>query len=304
MRYEDLIAQSTSDPEGFWLKAAQAITWDQMPRQACDFSTPPIAKWFPDGVMNTCYNALDRHVAAGRGTQTALIYDSPVTHTKARYSFAAMRDEVAKIAGGLRDLGVTKGDRVLIYMPMVPQAVFAMLACARLGAVHSVVFGGFAAKEIAVRLDDTAAKVVLTATGGIEPGRIVPYIPLMEEALAIARHQPQALVCLSRPEIEADIPAFYHDWARFAAATPAPCEPVASTDPLYILYTSGTTGAPKGIVRENGGHAVAMAWTMQHLYDVGPGQVFWAASDIGWVVGHSYIVYAPLPAQRGDNGAL
>ena len=247
--------------------------------------------------MNTCYNALDRHVAAGRGDDTALIYDSPVTGTKAQFTFTQMRDEVAKIAGGLKGLGVTKGDRVLIYMPMVPQAVFAMLACARIGAVHSVVFGGFAAKEIAVRLDDTQAKVILTATGGIEPGRTVPYIPLVEEALGLAQHQPQAIVCLNRPEIEADMPAAYHDWQTWAAsAPPAPCEPMASTDPLYILYTSGTTGAPRGIVRENGGHAVAMAWTMRHLYDVGPGQVFWAASDIGWVVGHSYIVYAPLLA--------
>lgn len=294
MRYDDLIAQSTNDPEGFWLEAAKGIAWNQAPSKACDFSDAPVAKWFPDGVMNTCYNALDRHVEAGRGAEPALIYDSPVTDTKAIYSFATMRDEVAKIAGGLRDLGVEKGDRVLIYMPMVPQSVFAMLACARIGAVHSVVFGGFAAKEIAVRLDDTKAKVLLTATGGIEPGRTVPYIPLVEAALEAANHQPDAVVCLKRPEIEADVPSTFHDWAEFTDIKPADCLPLSSNDPLYILYTSGTTGAPKGIVRENGGHAVAMNWTMKHLYDVGPGQVFWAASDIGWVVGHSYIVYAPL----------
>ena len=294
MKYDDLIAGSTIDPEGFWLSAAEGISWDTKPTKACDFSAAPVAKWFPDGVMNTCYNALDRHVEAGRGDETALIYDSPVTETKARFTFAQMRDEVARIAGGLRDLGVVKGDRVLIYMPMVPQSVFAMLACARIGAVHSVVFGGFAAKEIAVRLDDTKAKVLLTATGGIEPGRTVPYIPLVEAALEAADHQPEAVVCLQRPEIAADVPSTFQDWSTFADAAPADCVQLSSNDPLYILYTSGTTGAPKGIVRENGGHAVAMNWTMTNLYDVGPGQVFWAASDIGWVVGHSYIVYAPL----------
>lgn len=297
MNYDDLYAQSKSDPEGFWLKAAKAIDWDRSPASACDFSAPPAAKWFPDGVMNTCYNAVDRHVAAGRGDTAALIYDSPVTGKQQTFSFADMQAQVAQVAGGLKGLGVEKGDRVLIYMPMVPQAVFAMLACARIGAVHSVVFGGFAAKEIAVRIDDAKAKVLLTATGGIEPTRTVPYIPLVTEALEMASHKPDGVVCLNRPEIEADLSASFIDWEEWAEnATPADCVPLNSNDPLYILYTSGTTGAPKGIVRENGGHAVAMVWTMKHLYDVQPGQTFWAASDIGWVVGHSYIVYGPLLA--------
>ncbi len=297
MTYADLYAQSMADPEGFWLRAAQEIDWIMAPTRACDFSEAPAARWFPDGQLNTCYNAVDRHVAAGRGDAAALIYDSPVTRTQRAFSYQQLQAEVALLAGGLRNLDVDKGDRVLIYMPMVPEAVFAMLACARIGAVHSVVFGGFAAKEIAVRIDDAEAKVVLTATGGIEPTRQVPYIPLVTEALGLARHRPAAVVCLQRPEIADPLPEAFLDWqSMLDQAAPAPCVTLDSGDPLYILYTSGTTGAPKGIVRENGGHAVALHWTMKHLYDVQAGQTFWAASDIGWVVGHSYIVYAPLLA--------
>ena len=293
--YADLHARSMADPDGFWLEAAQAIDWIKFPEQAVDLSASPAAKWFPDGQLNTCYNAVDRHVEAGRGEATALIYDSPVTGTKHAYSFTSLQAEVARLAGGLKDLGVEQGDRVLIYMPMVPEAVFAMLACARIGAVHSVVFGGFAAKEIAVRIDDAEAKVILTATGGIEPTRTVPYVPLVQDALEAATHKPEAVVCLQRPQVPADLPAAFKDWeAWLAAADPTDCVPLEAGDPLYVLYTSGTTGAPKGIVRENGGHAVAMAWSMKHLYDVQAGQTFWAASDIGWIVGHSYIVYAPL----------
>ena len=295
--YAALYAQSINDPEGFWLQAAQALSWDQIPTKACDFSEAPAAKWFPDGKLNTCYNAVDRHVVAGRGDAPALIYDSPVTGSKRTYSFAEIQIEVAKIAGGLRALGVTQGETVLIYMPMVPEAIFAMLACARIGAVHSVVFGGFAPREIAVRLDDTAAKVVLTATGSLEPNRQVPYIPLVTEALERARHAPEAVVCLKRPQVPGDLPDTFQDWQEWLSdVTPADCVSLAASDPLYILYTSGTTGAPKGIVRDNGGHSVALLWSMKHLYDVQAGQTFWAASDIGWVVGHSYIVYAPLLA--------
>lgn len=295
--YADLHARSMADPDGFWLEAAQAIDWIKFPRQAVDLSDSPAAKWFPDGQLNTCFNAVDRHVAAGRGDAPALIYDSPVTGTKRTYTYADLQAEVAKLAGGLKNLGVEQGDRVMIYMPMVPEAVFSMLACARIGAVHSVVFGGFASKEIAVRIDDAQAKVILTATGGIEPTRTAPYVPLVQEALEAATHQPEAVVCLQRPQVPADLPAAFQDWeAWLAAADPVACVPLNAGDPLYVLYTSGTTGAPKGIVRENGGHAVAMAWSMKHLYDVQAGQTFWAASDIGWIVGHSYIVYAPLIA--------
>ena len=295
--YADLYARSLADPAGFWLEAAKAIDWIKFPTQAVDLTDLPAAKWFPDGQLNTCTNAVDRHVVAGRGGELALIYDSPVTGNKQTYSFAALQAEVARLAGGLKNLGVAKGDQVLIYMPMVPQVVFAMLACARIGAVHSVVFGGFAAREIAVRIDDAKAKVILTATGGIEPTRTVPYVPLVQEALVAAQHKPEAVVCLQRPQVPADLPPTFQDWkAWLAAADPADPVPLNAGDPLYVLYTSGTTGTPKGIVRENGGHAVAMVWSMKHLYDVQAGQTFWAASDIGWAVGHSYIVYAPLIA--------
>ena len=297
MTYASLYAQSMADPETFWLTAAKELDWIQTPTRSCDFSAAPVARWFPDGQINTCYNAVDRHVDRGRGDATALIYDSPVTGTQRTFSYQELQIKVAQLAGALKNLNVNKGDRVLIYMPMVPEAVFAMLACARIGAVHSVVFGGFAAKEIAVRIDDAEAKVILTATGGIEPNRQVPYIPLVSEALALARHTPSAVMCLKRPEFDDAMPDHFLDWQTFLCeADPVPCLTLNAGDPLYILYTSGTTGAPKGIVRENGGHAVALNWSMKHLYDVQAGQTFWAASDIGWVVGHSYIVYAPLLA--------
>ncbi|MEV4165901.1 propionyl-CoA synthetase [Nonomuraea dietziae] len=276
--------------ELFWDAAARGITWDVEPRTVYGEG-----RWFPDGRLNTCFNALDRHVLDGRGEQAALIYDSPVTGVKRTYTYAGLRDEVARAAGMLRDLGVGKGDTVVIYMPMVPETVIAMLACARLGAVHSVVFGGFAAAELAVRVDHARPKVVLSASCGIEVSRVVPYKPLLDAALAQASHRPDAVVVLQRPELTAELGEGRHDWAGFDSE-PAGCVSVAATDPLYILYTSGTTGAPKGVVRDNGGHAVALHWSMSHVYGAAPGEVFWAASDVGWVVGHSYIVYGPLLA--------
>jgi propionyl-CoA synthetase len=294
--YAEVYEQSLRDPNGFWGEAATAIDWEREPTVVLDSSRAPLYRWFSDGQLNTCFNALDRHVDRGRADQAALIYDSPVTGTQRTYSFADLRDEVARVAGGLRELGVGKGDRVVIYMPMVPETVMAMLACARIGAVHSVVFGGFAANELATRIDDAAPRVVLSASCGIEPGRIVEYQPLLDAALDIARHQPDHVVVLQRPQAEAAlVTGRDRTWSEWLAeAEPAPCVTVAATDPLYILYTSGTTGEPKGVVRDNGGHAVALAWSMRYLYDVQPGDVYWAASDVGWVVGHSYIVYAPL----------
>ncbi|CAB4852211.1 unannotated protein [freshwater metagenome] len=286
---------SLSDPSAFWGEAASAIDWSVDPTQVLDSSDAPFYRWFTDGRLNTCWNALDRHVAAGRGETTALIYDSPLTETSFTYTYARLRDEVATFAGALRGLGVGVGDRVLIYMPMVPEAVIAMLAVARLGAVHSVVFGGFASHELAIRIDDATPKVVLSASCGLEPGRVVEYMPLLDAALELAEHQPDAVVVLVRPQHVVDLGTRALDWREIvAAASPVECVPVAATDPLYVLYTSGTTGKPKGIVRDNGGHAVALAWSMRNIYDIGPGEVFWAASDIGWVVGHSYIVYGPL----------
>jgi propionyl-CoA synthetase len=293
--YADAYRQSLADPEAFWLEAARAIDWEQPPERALDDSRPPFYRWFPDGVLNTCYNALDRHVAAGNGSRTALVYDSPVTGGKGTYSYAELRDEVARFAGVLRQLGVRTGDRVLIYMPMVPQAVVAMLACARLGAVHSVVFGGFAPPELAVRIDDARPTVLVCASCGIEPNRVVPYKPIVDQALRLATHQPQWTVVLQREQEHAEMGERDVDWdAALATAEPFGCLPVAATDPLYILYTSGTTGKPKGVVRDNGGHAVALTWSMANIYGIGPGDVWWTASDVGWVVGHSYIVYAPL----------
>jgi propionyl-CoA synthetase len=294
-RYAEAYAASIEDPDGFWGAAAEAITWSTMPTVVCDDSAAPLYRWFSDGRLNTCYNALDRHVAAGHGDRLALIHDSPITGTQQRYTYAELTDAVARFAGVLAGLGVGAGDRVVLSMPMVPEAVIGMLACARLGAVHSVVFGGFAAEELAVRIDDARPKVILSASCGIEPNRVVAYKPLLDEALAIATHQPDACVILQRPQLEAAMGERDHDWAALAAsAEPVGCTDVAATDPLYILYTSGTTGRPKGIVRDNGGHAVALAWSMANVYDIGPGDVWWAASDVGWVVGHSYIVYAPL----------
>jgi len=293
--YRALFESSITDPATFWADAAKAVTWTRDPQRILDDSNPPFYRWFPDAELNTCANALDRHVAE-RGDQAALIYDSPVTGTKRTYTYRELRDATAKVAGALRGLGVEKGDRVVIYMPMVPEAVMAMLACARLGATHSVVFGGFAAHELAARIDDAKPKVVVAASCGIEPTRIVEYKPMLDSALQIAEHTPRACVILQRDQKPCDlIEGRDVDWHELVAtAEPADPVPVAATDPLYVLYTSGTTGKPKGIVRDNGGHAVALLWSMRNIYGIEPGDVFWTASDVGWVVGHSYIVYAPL----------
>ncbi|MEO3858011.1 propionyl-CoA synthetase [Acrocarpospora sp. B8E8] len=295
--YHDVYAESLKDPEAFWLAAARAVSWSRAPQRALDDTNAPLYRWFPDGELNTCHNALDRHVAAGHGDRTALIYDSPVTGAAARYTYAELLDQVARFAGVLRGLGVGKGDRVVIYMPMVPQAAIAMLACARLGAVHSVVFGGFAPKELTARIDDAEPKVVVCASCGIEPTRVVEYKPIVDEAIAAAAHPPEKVVVLQRERARAEMGERDADWDELmSAAEPAACVDVAATDPLYILYTSGTTGRPKGVVRDNGGHAVALLWSMAGVYGIGPGDVWWTASDVGWVVGHSYIVYAPLLA--------
>ncbi|WP_410581311.1 propionyl-CoA synthetase [Amycolatopsis sp. lyj-108] len=287
--------RSLEDPEGFWLEAAQAIDWTRPPTQALDASKAPFYRWFPDGELNTAFNALDRHVRDGRGEQIALIWDSPVTDSVRRFTYAELLDDVARFAGALASLGVGKGDRVIVYMPMVPEAAVAMLACARLGAVHSVVFGGFAPKELAARIEDAKPKVIVAASCGIEPARVVEYKPIIDEALAGTAHQPDKVVVLQRERARAEMGARDADWTELVAkASPADPVPVAATDPLYILYTSGTTGKPKGVVRDTGGHAVALAWSMGAIYDIRPGDVWWTASDVGWVVGHSYIVYAPL----------
>jgi propionyl-CoA synthetase len=294
--YEQTYRRSLHDSEGFWREAAAAVDWTVEPARVLDADNPPFYRWFVGGELNTCANALDRHVAAGHGERLALVYDSPITGSARTYTSAQLTDEVARFAGVLRDLGVGRGDRVVIYMPMVPEAAVAMLACARLGAVHSVVFGGFAPHELAVRIDDATPSVVVTASCGIEPTRTIPYLPMIDKALDLASHPVQHCVVLQRAQLEAELtPGRDVDWAQaMAAAAPADPVPVAATDPLYILYTSGTTGRPKGIVRDNGGHAVALAWSMPNVYGIGPGDVWWAASDVGWVVGHSYIVYAPL----------
>jgi len=289
-------ARSLADPASFWGEAAAAIDWDRPFDRVLDDSRPPFYRWFPGGMLNTCHNAVDRHVAAGRGDQAALIYDSPVTGTLRRFTYRELRDEIARVAGGLRSLGVEKGDRVIVYMPMIPEAVVSMLACARIGAIHSVVFGGFAANELATRIDDARPRVILSASCGLEAARVIPYKPLLDRALELASHRPEHCVIRQRPQAEATLVAGRDlDWDEaMAGAAPVPCVPVAATDPLYILYTSGTTGIPKGVVRDNGGHAVALRWSMENIYAVAPGEVYWAASDVGWVVGHSYIVYAPL----------
>ncbi|KUI09319.1 propionate--CoA ligase [Mycobacterium lehmannii] len=293
--YRALFDASIADPEGFWADAARAVTWTREPKQILDDSNPPFYRWFADGELNTCANALDRHVDDGRGDQPSLIYDSPVTGTQRTYTFSELRDATAKFAGGLRGLGVEKGDRVVIYMPMIPEAVIAMLACARLGAIHSVVFGGFAAHELAARIDDAQPKVVVSASCGIEPSRIVAYKPMLDAALEMSEHPPRNCVIVQRDRQRCELaPDRDLDWEDVAAAAAVDPVPVAATDPLYVLYTSGTTGKPKGIVRDNGGHAVALLWSMRNVYDIEPGEVFWAASDVGWVVGHSYIVYGPL----------
>ena len=297
-RYDEVHARSLSEPESFWAEAAEAIHWTKRWERVLDDSNPPSYRWFTGGELNTCYNALDLHVDSGRGDQPALIYDSPVTGTKRRYTYAELRDEVARFAGVLARLGVGKGDRVIIYMPMVAEAIVAMLACARLGAVHSVVFGGFASNELAVRIDDATPVAIVSASCGIEPGRVVEYKPLLDGAIDLATHKPSACVILQRDTARCGLVEGRDvDWVEaMRDAEPHPCVPVAATDPLYILYTSGTTGQPKGVVRDNGGHAVALKWTMKHIYGAEPGEVFWAASDVGWVVGHSYICYAPLLA--------
>ena len=294
--YKNNYENSLKDPETFWAEAAQAINWDKRWEAVLDDSNPPFYRWFKGGALNTCYNALDRHIEAGKCDQNALIYDSPVTDTKKIFTFAALRDLTAKFAGVLAGHGVGKGDRVIIYMPMIPEAVIAMLACARLGAVHSVVFGGFAAHELAVRIDDAKPKLIVSASCGIEPGRLVLYKPLLDAAIEEASHKPNGCIIYQRDQEQAELIGNRdYDWVEeMENAEPHACVSVSSEDPLYILYTSGTTGQPKGVLRDNGGHAVALAWSMKNIYGAHPGDVYWAASDIGWVVGHSYIVYGPL----------
>ena len=293
--YSETYRRSLADPEGFWLDAARAIDWAKSPTRALDASAEPFYRWFPDGELNTAYNALDRHADGGRGAQPALIWDSPVTGQKRRYTYSELRDEVAVFAGALTSLGVTRGDRVILYLPMIPEAVIAMLACARIGAVHSVVFGGFAPKELAARIEDAKPKLVIAASCGIEPTRVVEYKPIIDAALGMTEHQPEHVVVLQREQAGAELSGTDLDWDDLVeSAQPVDPVPVKATDPLYILYTSGTTGKPKGVVRDAGGHAVALAWSMGAIYDVHAGDVWWTASDVGWVVGHSYIVYAPL----------
>ncbi|MCU1646261.1 MAG: acyl-CoA ligase/synthetase [Nocardia sp.] len=302
--YTAVYSAASNDPEAFWLSAAEAVSWDTAPTRALDADDAPHYRWFPDATLNTCVNALDRHVGAGHGERTALIYDSAMTGEQRRYSYAELLDEVARFAGVLAAQGVSRGDRVIVYLPMIPEAAIAMLACARIGAVHSVVFGGFAAKELAARIDDAEPVLILTASGGLEPGRTIEYLPIVARALEYTTvDSVRAVIVAERAQVPGSVadyagqPLPWLDWHALASeATAAEPVSVAATDPLYVLYTSGTTGKPKGVVRDNGGHAVALAWSMRNIYDVGASQVMWAASDVGWVVGHSYIVYGPLIA--------
>ncbi len=295
-KYDEIFQRSIKDPEGFWGDAAKDIDWYRKCDKVLDDSHKPFYRWFTGGELNTCYNALDRHMKAGRANQVALIYDSPVTNTIQKFTYAEILDMVAQFAGALQGLGVAKGDTVIIYMPMIPQAVVAMLACARLGAIHSVVFGGFAPHELAIRIDDAKPKAVISASGAMEGTRILEYKPMLDKAFELAKHKPEKCIIFQRYFVKAPlIKGRDLDWEQLVSkAQPADCVPVQATDPLYILYTSGTTGIPKGIVRDNGGHAVALRWSLENIYDTKPGEVYWAASDVGWVVGHSYIVYGPL----------
>jgi propionyl-CoA synthetase len=295
-QYDASYARSLRDPEGFWGAAAEDLYWDKRWDRVFDGSRPPYARWFVGGMLNTCYNALDLHVDRGRGKQRALVYDSPVTGTIETFTYAELRDQVARVAGALARQGIGRGDRVIIYMPMVPEAIMAMLACARIGAIHSVVFGGFASNELAKRIDDAKPKLIVSASCGIEVNRVIPYKPLLDGAIEMAGHKVERCVIVQRPQQAAPLVKGRDlDWGDFMSGAPAAeCVPLAATDPLYILYTSGTTGIPKGVVRDNGGHAVALKWSMSAVYGMGAGECYWAASDIGWVVGHSYIVYAPL----------
>ncbi len=296
MSYKEVYENWQKDPEAFWMEAAKAVSWSKPPSKALFDENAPLYEWFKDGEINTCYNAVDRHVEAGRGDQVAIIYDSPITGKSAKISFAELQEKVANFGGGLQAKGVTKGDRVLIYMPMVPEALIAMLACSRIGAIHSVVFGGFAANELATRIDDATPKAIIAASCGMEPNKVIPYKPLLDGAIELASHKPEFCVILQREELAADlIEGRDLDWDAFqSGASPAACVPMGGADPVYILYTSGTTGQPKGVIRPTGGHIVALNWTMKNIYDVDPGDVYWAASDVGWVVGHSYICYGPL----------
>ncbi|MGR3292216.1 MAG: propionyl-CoA synthetase [Paracoccaceae bacterium] len=296
MAYAKTYSDWKSDPESFWMQAAQGIDWHVKPSKALFDQNAPIYEWFADGMVNTCYNAVDRHVLAGRGKQIAIIYDSPVTGIKSTITFAELQDKIANLAGALMAKGISKGDRVIIYMPMVPEALIAMLAVTRIGAIHSVVFGGFAANELAVRIDDSTPKAIIAGSCGIEPGRVVPYKPLLDEAIELASHKPDFCIIFQRKAQLADLfSGRDFDWNDVQqGVTPASCLPVEGNHPVYILYTSGTTGQPKGVIRHTGGHLVALNWSMKAIYNMDPGDVFWAASDVGWIVGHSYICYAPL----------
>ena len=296
MDYHSIYESWRADPEKFWMDATKNIDWHKKPTFALNHSNAPLYEWYTDSFVNTCFNAVDRHVKNGRADQTAIIYDSPVTEKQLHLTYKDLLEKTSLLAGALINKGITKGDRVIIYMPMVPEAIIAMLACARIGAIHSVVFGGFASNELAVRIDDARPKTILAASCGIEPGRIIEYKPLIDEAIELSEHKPECVVILQRPEAQASLmPGRDFDWEEFQLdAKPADCVMVEGNHPAYILYTSGTTGAPKGVVRPTAGHLVALHWSMKNIYDVDPGDVFWAASDVGWVVGHSYICYAPL----------